>query len=123
MGTQPLSVVPPAEEVTATGEVAASGPAPVPASAPAPSGVVATRASRTWVKVLPAVVLLAVLLLFVFQNLHSTRVSFATTSGTFPLALALLAAAALGGLSVLALGSVRILQLRKVIHRAERRKT
>lgn len=74
-----------------------------------------TRASRAWMKVLPALLLLAVILLFVFQNLRHTKVSFATASGNVPLALALVAAAALGGLLVLALGSVRILQLRKVI--------
>jgi uncharacterized integral membrane protein len=87
-----------------------------------PPAVVSTRASRTWVKVLPALILLAVLLLFVFQNLDKTKVSFLTASGSVPLALALLAAAALGGLSVLALGSIRILQLRKVIHRSHREK-
>jgi len=79
-----------------------------------------TRASRAWVKVLPALILLAVILVFVFENSQSTKVSFMTASGRLPLALALLAAAALGGLFVLALGSIRILQLRKVIRRARR---
>ena len=50
------------------------------------------------------------------ENLRSTKVTFLGFSGTLPLALALLAAAALGALLVLALGSVRIVQLRKVIH-------
>lgn len=80
--------------------------------------VASTRAGRTWVKLVPALLLLAVLLLFVFQNLRSTTVSFATTSGRLPLALALLIAAALGGLLVFALGSVRIMQLRKTIRRS-----
>jgi uncharacterized integral membrane protein len=65
--------------------------------------------------VLPGLILFAVLLMFVFQNLGKATVSFVTTSGAFPLFLALLGAAALDGLSVLALGSVRILQFRKVI--------
>jgi uncharacterized integral membrane protein len=65
----------------------------------------------------PALVLLALILLFVFQNLHEARVRFVTLSGTLPLALALLAAAAFGGLFVLALGSARMAQLRKVIRR------
>lgn len=69
-------------------------------------------------KIVPVLVLLAVILLFVFQNLRSTKVSFATASGRLPLAVALLAAAALGGLLVFALGSVRIIQLRKVIRRS-----
>jgi len=66
-------------------------------------------------RVLPAMVLLGVMLLFVFQNLASTRVRFVTASGRLPLAVALLASAAAGALVVLALGSVRILQLRRVI--------
>lgn len=85
-----------------------------------PKGVVSTRASRAWVKVLPALLVLAVILLFVFQNSQSAKVSFATASGRLPLAIALLAAAALGGVFVLALGSIRILQLRKTIHRSAR---
>jgi uncharacterized integral membrane protein len=70
--------------------------------------------------VLPALLVLAVILVFIFQNSQSAKVSFVTASGRLPLALALLAAAALGGLFVLALGSIRILQLRRVIHRSRR---
>ncbi len=58
--------------------------------------------------------------MFIFQNSQSAKVSFVTASGRLPLAVALLAAAALGGLFVLALGSIRILQLRGVIHRSRR---
>jgi uncharacterized integral membrane protein len=76
-----------------------------------------THASRAWNGVVPAVVLLAFILVFVFQNLHKARVSFLTVSGSLPLAVALLGAAAFGGLFVLALGSARIMQLRKVIRR------
>jgi uncharacterized integral membrane protein len=57
----------------------------------------------------------------VFQNLRHTKVTFFTASGSVPLAVALLVAAALGGLLVLALGSIRIVQLRKVIHGYHRR--
>jgi uncharacterized integral membrane protein len=78
-------------------------------------GLPSTRASRAWVKVLPAIMLLVIMLVFVLQNLHRAKVSFLGLSGTLPLAVSLLAAAALGGLFVLALGSVRILQLRRVI--------
>jgi uncharacterized integral membrane protein len=67
--------------------------------------------------VVPALVLLAFILVFIFQNLHKTRVSFIALSGTLPLAIALLAAAGFGGLFVLALGSVRMVQLKKVIKR------
>jgi uncharacterized integral membrane protein len=76
-----------------------------------------TRAARVWIRVLPALILLVVTLVFVLQNLQSAKVSFFTASGRLPLAVALLASAALGALIVLALGSVRIIQLRKVIRR------
>ncbi|HEX3980459.1 MAG TPA: lipopolysaccharide assembly protein LapA domain-containing protein [Acidimicrobiales bacterium] len=66
---------------------------------------------------LPALVLLAVTVVFVVQNLRSAKVSFFTVSGHLPLGVALLAAAALGALVVLALGSVRIFQLRSLVRR------
>jgi hypothetical protein len=56
---------------------------------------------------------LLVMLIFVFQNLQRSEVSFLGLSGDAPLGLALLGAALLGGLVVFCLGSVRILQLRK----------
>jgi uncharacterized integral membrane protein len=88
--------------------------------AAAPRTIPSTRASRAWTRVLPALVLFAAILLFVFQNLRSSKVSFVSLSGTLPLGVALLAAAALGALLVLALGSVRVLQLRKLVHRHQR---
>jgi uncharacterized integral membrane protein len=56
----------------------------------------------------------------VLQNLRSAKVSFVSLSGTLPLGVALLGAVALGALLVLALGSVRILQLRKLVRRNQR---
>jgi uncharacterized integral membrane protein len=82
-----------------------------------PGTIPSTRASRTWTRVLPVLVLFAAILLFVLQNLRSSKVSFVSLSGTLPLGVALLAAVALGALLVLALGSVRILQLRKLVRR------
>jgi len=79
----------------------------------------ATRASRMWVRTLPALLVVALILVFVFQNLQHARVHFLSFSGSLPIALALLGAAALGALAMLALGSVRILQLRKTL-RGER---
>jgi len=79
-----------------------------------------TRVSRAWNGVIPALVVLAFILTFIFQNLHKTRVSFVFLSASLPLAVALIAAAACGGLFVLALGSIRMVQLRKVIRRSQR---
>jgi uncharacterized integral membrane protein len=80
----------------------------------------ASRAGRTWVAIGPSLVVLAIILVFVFQNLHSVKVNFFTLSGRFPLAVALLGAIALGIVVVLALGSVRILQLRKAVRHQKR---
>ena len=76
-----------------------------------------TRASRAWTRLLPALGLLVILLVFVLQNLHRAEVHFLGWSGTLPLAIALLAAAAIGALFVLAIGSIRIVQLRRIIRR------
>jgi lipopolysaccharide assembly protein A len=85
-------------------------------SRPAPSdtAVPGRRAGHAWVALIPGMLALAVVLVFVFQNLQHTKVSFLVLSGNAPLGLALVAAALLGGLVVFGLGSVRILQLRKL---------
>jgi len=84
----------------------------------ATSGVVlSTRTSRAWIRLLPALVVLVVILVFVFQNPKDVKVSLFTFSGTLPLSVALLGAVVLGALMTLALGSVRIYQLRRQVHR------
>lgn len=123
MGTQSANTPPTVQ--TAQPEPSHLEPAPAAPAQPGtaqpgparPGSVKSTRASRAWIKLLPAFVLLAAILVFVFGNLRSTKVSFATASGTMPLAVALLAAAALGGLLVFALGSIRIIQLRRAVRR------
>ena len=75
-----------------------------------------------WVALIPGMIALAIMLLFVFQNLQDTEVSFFGLAGTAPLGLALVAAALLGGLVVFGFGSVRILQLRRAA-RAQSRGT
>jgi uncharacterized integral membrane protein len=64
---------------------------------------------------------LLVMLIFAFQNLQRSEVSFFGLSGDAPLGLALLGAALLGGLVVFCLGSVRILQLRKLARGRQQR--
>lgn len=76
-----------------------------------------TRAGGVWKSLVPALIVAAVMVVFVVQNLREAKVSFLVFSGKFPLALALLAAAALGALVVFCLGSVRIVQLRKAFRR------
>jgi uncharacterized integral membrane protein len=79
--------------------------------------ILSTRTSRAWIRLLPVLVVLVVILVFVFQNPKDVKVSFFTVSGTLPLSVALLGAVILGALMVLALGSVRIFQLRRQVHR------
>lgn len=95
-------------------------PAGLPTLAVVPKEPRSARVSQAWDGIVPALVLLVFILVFIFQNLHKTRVSPLVFSGTLPLALALLAAAAFGGLFVSTLGSIRMVQLRKVIQRSQK---
>ncbi|MGB8196988.1 MAG: LapA family protein [Acidimicrobiales bacterium] len=79
--------------------------------------VTSTRTSRAWIRLLPALVVLVVILVFVFQNPKDVKVSLFTFSGRFPLSVALLGAVILGALMTLALGSLRIYQLRRQVRR------
>ena len=83
--------------------------------------IVSTRTSRAWIRLLPVLVVLVVILVFVFQNPKDVKVSLFTLSGTLPLSVALLGAVILGALMALALGSVRIFQLRRQVHRKTER--
>lgn len=78
--------------------------------------VVSTRTSRAWMGLLPTLALLILILVFVFQNAKDVRVRFFALSGSIPLSVALLGALILGAVMVLALGSARIIQLRRQIH-------
>lgn len=95
-------------------------PAPPEVQVEQPEPIPSTRASRAWIRVLPALIVLAILLVFIFQNGKDVKISFLGWSGTLPLSLALLASAALGMLVLLALGSVRMLQLRRQVRRKKK---
>jgi uncharacterized integral membrane protein len=79
--------------------------------------ITSTRTSRAWISLLPLLVVLAVILVFVFQNPEDVKVSIFNFSGTLPLSVAILGAVILGALMALALGSVRIFQLRRQVRR------
>jgi uncharacterized integral membrane protein len=110
------------ENVGPDGENGVDGALPEPPILPVeqPEPIASTRASRAWVRVLPALIVLAILLVFVFQNRKDVKISFFGWSGMLPLAVALLASAALGMLVLLALGSVRMLQLRRQVRRKKK---
>jgi uncharacterized integral membrane protein len=98
-------------EVPAEAEVQASDSSEVISS---------TRSSRAWIRLFPLLIVLVVILVFVFQNPKRIKVSIFTLSGTLPLSVALLGAVILGALLTLALGSVRIIQLRRQVRRKSR---
>jgi uncharacterized integral membrane protein len=107
-----------ADEPEEPGERGEPGPAPDGHGENIPElAVPKSRAGGAWKSLVPALVFAAVMVVFVVQNLQKAKVSFLTFSGRFPLALALLVAAALGALVVFCLGSVRIVQLRKAFRR------
>jgi uncharacterized integral membrane protein len=80
-----------------------------------------TRLSGAWTALVVGVVVLAVILVFILQNLQNVEVHFLFMQGSLPLAVALLFAMVLGAVVVLAFGAVRILQLRMVARQARRR--
>jgi uncharacterized integral membrane protein len=104
-----------------TDEAPVATPSEEPPSASEGVGrVPSTRASRVWVAVAVLLVVLALVLLFILQNLHRARVTYFTAHWTAPLAVDLLLAAVLGGLVVAMAGAIRIAQLRIVVRRHRR---
>jgi uncharacterized integral membrane protein len=98
--------------------------AAAPTPPPPPTSVPPSRAGRLWVGLTLALILLVVILVFIFQNLDSVKISFFTASGSFPLALIVLLAAVVGSVIVLCLGSIRIMQLRRTVrHRSRMART
>jgi len=80
-----------------------------------------TRISAAWVGITSGLAALVVVLVFALQNLHTSRVTFFSLHGQLPLAVLLLLAAALGGVTVFAFGAARIVQLRlQARHRVSR---
>ena len=81
-----------------------------------------TRISRMWVRTLPALLALIVVLILVAQNRTEVTVRFFNASLKLPLSVALLGAMVLGALVVLTLGSARVVQLRRRVHVQSRSK-
>lgn len=91
-----------------TAGTAPSGP-PATRSPAGPS----TRSTRAQATLVAGAVVLVVTLIFILQNLKSTRVSFLFVHWKLPLALDLLLATVFGGAVVLAATSVRAWQSRR----------
>ena len=94
---------------------------PAPSHAPSKQGVGHTRTSGIWAAVVALVVLLILLAVFVLQNVQQVEVSYFGWQGRAPLAAALLIATASGALIAVIAGTLRIMQLRRRVRRAQRR--
>jgi uncharacterized integral membrane protein len=83
-----------------------------------PAGAPRSRAGAVWVGICIAALLLVALIVFMLQNTQLVLVSFLGMQGTVPLAVALLIAGVGVGIIAMIIGSVRIAQLRRRLHRS-----
>ncbi len=91
-------------------------PGPVPPRPGEPSGEPAvkfTRAGALWASLIMGFLILILLLIFIAQNTASTPFTFFGWHWSLPLGVAILLAAVGGGLLTVAVGTARILQLRR----------
>lgn len=98
-------------------------PTPTRSGLPEPqheAAVTPSRAGRLWVAIIGAIIMLALVLVFILQNLKTTSVGFFSLHWRIPLGIDLLFASILGGLVVFFIGAVRILQLRRLARRRHR---
>lgn len=113
----------PGAEVPGAPGPAGSGPGPGSAEPPPQAKgrkLKPTRISGTWIAVIVAIAVLALLLIFILQNLDPATVNFLGAAGSMPLAVAMLFAAIAGAALVALVGGARILQLRKQARRRRR---
>jgi uncharacterized integral membrane protein len=107
----------------APGEVPPGSVQPIPGEAR--RRVKPTRASAVWTALAVGVLMLVAILIFVVQNSAKTRINFLWLHFTLGVGIALLISAILGIVLTLAVGSVRMLQLRRLAkrpHVVERRR-
>lgn len=72
-----------------------------------------TRAAALWSSLIAGFLVLIVLLIFIAQNTESAALTFFAWHASLPLGVAVLLAAVAGGLLTVAIGTARILQLRR----------
>jgi len=120
MNSDPLASpdVPPVSGASATpplGNAPTSAPKNTPKKAPPPpeSAVHRTRAAALWAALALGFLVLIVLLIFIAQNTESAEFAFLGWRWSLPLGVAILFAAVAGGLLTVAVGAVRMFQLRR----------
>lgn len=89
-------------------------PPPKPTAARKEPAIGFTRAGALWSSLIAGFLILIVLLIFITQNTTSTPFQFLGWHWNLPLGVAILLAAVVGGLITVAVGTARILQLRRV---------
>jgi uncharacterized integral membrane protein len=109
--------LPPSETPPPTPPPDATPPPPDPAagtSTPPPqSAVKFTRAAALWSATITGFLILILLLVFILQNTDSTTIHFIGWDWSLPVGVAILLAAVCGGLLTVAVGTARIVQLRR----------
>jgi uncharacterized integral membrane protein len=98
-------------------EAAPTEAAPTGASTDTNAPPRATAAGRVWIGLTVGVVLVVLLIIFIAENSGSVTVSFLGAHGKISLGLAMLAAAVVGAVVTLLVGTTRILQLRREVRR------
>ncbi|EFG77344.1 hypothetical protein HMPREF0591_2736 [Mycobacterium parascrofulaceum ATCC BAA-614] len=95
--------------------VATPKPAAPPKPGPAPKepAIGFTRAGALWSSLIAGFLILILLLIFITQNTATTAFTFLGWHWSLPLGVAILLAAVVGGLITVAVGTARILQLRR----------
>lgn len=92
----------------------ASPPPPKPAGPKTKEPAIGfTRAGALWSALIAGFLILILLLVFITQNTTSTSFQFLGWHWSLPLGVAILLAAVVGGLLTVAVGSARIIQLRR----------
>jgi uncharacterized integral membrane protein len=79
-----------------------------------------TRAGMVWVATITALVVLALLIVFMLQNQDHVQVQYLGLSGSLPLGIGLFIAAVAGGVLVAVAGAARISQLRRTATKSSR---
>lgn len=88
-------------------------PAPKAGKPPKEPAIGLTRAGALWSSLVAGFLILILLLIFITQNTATTEFTFLSWHWSLPLGVAILLAAVVGGLITVAVGTARILQLRR----------
>ena len=114
----------PPQQVPSAPTAAKVPPAPPPARSATTkhdSPIQRTRAAALWSALILGFLILIVLLIFIAQNTESAQFQFLGWQWSLPLGVAILLAAVCGGLLTVAVGTVRMYQLRRAAKRSLKR--